>query len=268
MNDVAGFPFPPADRVRYGKPPLVQVICQLRFPTILKIESLPPAEFQERIRRDFPLLERAANPFGGGPAPNAEMLQVIAANFGINPGTAWNFFSEDRISSIALATDSLSLTTQSYSLWEDFVRRLRAPVEGLIELYQPSFFSRIGLRYQDVIMRSNLGLASVPWYELLKKEVLGEMAIPEIEANLQDARRMLRMRTPNGSGFITLLHGLGMRPGSEERGYMIDFDFSAEPKVEVKDAWASLDDLHSGVGRAFRWCIQDRLHSAMEPVPI
>jgi hypothetical protein len=50
--------FPDSARVIYGKAPLTGVVCQLRFPPILRIESAPPADFQDRIREQFPLLER------------------------------------------------------------------------------------------------------------------------------------------------------------------------------------------------------------------
>lgn len=42
------------DRCQYLRSPLVEVICQLRFPTILSINANEPAAFQEAIRRDFP----------------------------------------------------------------------------------------------------------------------------------------------------------------------------------------------------------------------
>ena len=41
-------------RVHYDKPQLAEVICQLRFPTILSIGSTDPAQFQEAVRADFP----------------------------------------------------------------------------------------------------------------------------------------------------------------------------------------------------------------------
>jgi hypothetical protein len=41
--------FPPSSRVVYRRAPLIEVVCQLRFPTLLSIESKPPADFQERI---------------------------------------------------------------------------------------------------------------------------------------------------------------------------------------------------------------------------
>lgn len=39
---------------RYGKGQLIEVICQLRFPTILSIDTREPADFQETIRAAFP----------------------------------------------------------------------------------------------------------------------------------------------------------------------------------------------------------------------
>ena len=45
--------FAPYERYQYARAPLVEVICQLRFPTILSIGAKEPAEFQEAIRKDF-----------------------------------------------------------------------------------------------------------------------------------------------------------------------------------------------------------------------
>ena len=46
--------FAPYERFHYARSPLVEVICQLRFPTILSIGANEPAAFQEAIRKDFP----------------------------------------------------------------------------------------------------------------------------------------------------------------------------------------------------------------------
>ena len=42
------------DRCQYARSPLVEVICQLRFPAILTINTKEPAEFQEAVRHGFP----------------------------------------------------------------------------------------------------------------------------------------------------------------------------------------------------------------------
>lgn len=41
-------------RTHYEKPLAHEVICQLRFPTILTINNTEPADFQEAVGRTFP----------------------------------------------------------------------------------------------------------------------------------------------------------------------------------------------------------------------
>jgi uncharacterized protein (TIGR04255 family) len=48
-------------RVIYGRNPLEQVICQIRFPTILKIDTELPAAFQEQIRSDISVIRGGNN---------------------------------------------------------------------------------------------------------------------------------------------------------------------------------------------------------------
>ena len=46
--------FSDRSRTLYRNAPVHEVICQLRFPTILSINSAEPADFQETIRDAFP----------------------------------------------------------------------------------------------------------------------------------------------------------------------------------------------------------------------
>ena len=41
-------------RTHFPNAPIHEVICQLRFPTILSINNAEPADFQEAIREEFP----------------------------------------------------------------------------------------------------------------------------------------------------------------------------------------------------------------------
>ena len=50
--------FPDAKRTIYKNNVLEQVICQLRFPTILKIDTEVPSRFQEVIRHRFPIYKQ------------------------------------------------------------------------------------------------------------------------------------------------------------------------------------------------------------------
>jgi uncharacterized protein (TIGR04255 family) len=257
--------FPHTDRVLYLKPPLVQVTCQLRFPPLLRLET-SPVDFQERIRSRFPLLERPTN-FGFPQQLPPEVLQALAAQIGF-PG--WRFLTEDRKSTMALSPESLALTTTAYTRWEEFLDQLRPALSGLIAVYAPGYFSRVSLRYQDFIQREKIGLDGEPWSQLLRRELLGEAAIPEIEQHMEQSTRVLRLRMPKDGGVFVLQHALAKPANSDQGpvGYIIDLDFAATAKTEVTDAEAALTKLHSHVRNAFRWCITDRLHNALEPTAL
>jgi len=136
--------FPPSPRCVFKRAPLVQVVCQLRFPPLLAIESSVPAEFQERIRAAFPILERTS-PTALTQMP-AEILQILGAQTG---ALHYSFRTEDRTNTLSLAPDSISLTTTNYTRWDDFRPLLQGPLRALIKIYKPSFFARIGLRYSN-----------------------------------------------------------------------------------------------------------------------
>ena len=101
--------FPDAPRVIYGVNPLDEVVCQVRFPPILRIDAEPPAAFQELVRRDLPFyavepsqkinLTVPKTPTGG--YPNALSANLLA-------GTGKHgFASADRTWKLSLSRDSL-----------------------------------------------------------------------------------------------------------------------------------------------------------------
>jgi uncharacterized protein (TIGR04255 family) len=264
MNVLMGDLFPPSPRVLYRKAPLVQVTCQLRFPPVLRIEVEPPVAFQDKVRGSFPLFERVGVPLLPPGLP-PEIAQSLAAQLGQAAPSSYQFHTEDKSTTIVLASESFSISTRSYRTWEGFLKQLREPLSSLMAIYNPNFFSRIGLRYQDFINRELIGIGNTPWTKLLKPEIVGELALPDIEQRVLDARRVLRVGMSMPGATLLLQHGLSKPTGSTEFGYTMDFDFYTEQRTGVKDAETTLNGLHEGVGRAFRWCITDRLHDALDP---
>lgn len=251
-------PFPDSKRVFYGKNPLVEVVCQLRFPPILRIDSEAPAAFQEKIRVAFPLYQRTVTqPQLGLPALPQPILQMIAG-----AGSATHeFVSADEVWKVSLARDFLALTTNRYHDWQDFTSRLKTPLEALASIYAPAFFQRIGLRYQDRIDRGKLGLKDVAWSELLKPHILGELGDPLVAASVRHVLRELTVELSEARGKVRIVHGLDDDDGS----YVIDADFYTENKTPVEGAGDVLNGFNKRAGRLFRWCITKRLHDAMDP---
>lgn len=259
-------PFPDCARVIYAKNPLDEVICQLRFPPVLRIESELPARFQEAIRDAFPLYTeaQATSPVAEVPP---QIRKLLPREFLQGGAKTHQFASEDKRWILGLTRDAVALSTSNYERWDEFRERLAHPLEALLEQYQPAFFTRVGLRYQNVINRTKLGLAGVPWTTLLQPHILGEFSSTHIlEDEIDQAARQARLRLP--CGHVLIRHGLGTATDTKELCFFIDGDFYVDTKTEPNDANTTLDNFNSQAGRLFRWCIADRLHNAMEPSPI
>ena len=135
------------ERVIYAKRQLVEVICQLRFPTILSIDTREPADFQETVREAFPRYQCQVETIPGvNGAPNRT----------INNHT---FLSEDGGYKLSLTKDFIALSTMRYTHWEDFAARLDEPLGQFIKIYRPACFDRVGLRFVNAFSREQLDLA-------------------------------------------------------------------------------------------------------------
>src|SRR5262249_33650896 len=130
-------PFPDSERIIYGKNPLESVICQFRFPAILKISSEPPVDFQEALRKDFPLF-REVPPVNVGTGLPPELAEIIGRLMPLPSSKAYELTSENSAWQITLTQDSLSLLCKSYRRWEEFKERLQKSLHLLGEIYQPS----------------------------------------------------------------------------------------------------------------------------------
>lgn len=259
-------PFPDSSRVIYEKNPLSQVICQLRFPTILRIDSQLPVEFQEQIRNEYPILEeKVENPLNIPNMP-AEIAQLIPET---SRKPAFDFISADEEWIVSLTSSFLALTARNYVRWESFEEHLRAPFNALVEEYSPTFFTRIGLRYQNVIRKSTLNIdEQVPWSELLKPQIAGEMVSAEIESSIRERSSNVLVDLVENLGQVRIRHGLARIQDTDEIGYLIDNDFFTERRTDHGGTFSTLEQFHNRSGRLFRWCITERLHEAMEPQPI
>jgi len=258
--------FPRVKRVLYRKATLHEVVCQTRFPVDLRLEKDPPADFQQRVRATFPLLERNTQSIVGTlPTEVAKAFEAMGRPSGTT--TVWQFATEDGKTQLELAKDNLTLISRSYDTWEHFWDQFRGSLDAFVELYEPPFFVRIGLRYKNLLRRSLLGLDKAPWNELLKGPVLGELAANEIREKALEATRNLLVTLPEREAKARLQHGFVQGEGSDEQCYLLDCDSFVE-RTEVDHAHDAIAYLHQHATRYFRWCITDRLHRAMEPDPI
>ena len=236
-------------RIIYETNQLGEVICQLRFPEILTIETELPAQFQEAIRGQFP------------------HYQVRREKFGNQERNNYQFMSDDGAWRINLTTGFISLSTVRYTQWEDFAAKLDAPLAAFIQIYKPACFDRVGLRYLNFISRQKLGLEGVPFRELIKPEYLGLLAKDTISEEATTCSGV-DMETAIAGGARLKLHAgpgkvtLGGKP-DEEIKFILDLDLYISAKVPVNLSAGALQTLHGQAYGIFRDAITDRLHEAM-----
>ena len=256
--------FAPYERLQYARSPLVEVICQLRFPTILSIGANEPAAFQEAVRKDFPryAARQEQVPPKVVKKGNATALEPQ------KPITNYHFVSEDGRWKLNLTQNFIALSTLSYQRWEDFAARLDQPLAQFIQIYQPAFFERLGLRYVNAISRQRLGLADQLWDDLIRDHYVGILGQPDVEET-EITKCSLDVETPLVGGYRMKVHaGPGLIGGGKtdkEVKFILDSDFSAAGQLTADSVPAKLEDMHRFALCLFRGAITDELHQAMGP---
>jgi uncharacterized protein (TIGR04255 family) len=263
---------PEFERVIYKRNPLVEVVCQLRFPPILKISHQEPVEFQDAIRFKYPLFETSKLFEATKESIPSEISQFVQQlGLPLQSNIAYSFKSEDQRWNLSITKDFIALASLSYERYEQFKQRLEEALEIFESIYKPSFYTRIGLRYQDLIIRSKLGIEDRDWSDLMARHIISELHDTSIASSIQTILKTLVLKTEIGQ--INLKHGLVTvkepQRNNDEVAYLFDADFYTEQKVEGStNAWNILDQFNQSAGRLFRWSITDTLHTAMQPQPI
>lgn len=250
-------------RTHYAKAPVHEVICQLRFPTILSINSADPAEFQDRIRTILPqYAKKEERPL---PKPGQPQSAELIHNY--------HFLSADGKWKLNLTRDFIALSTLSYPGWEPFARMLDKPLAAFIQLYKPACFQRIGLRYLNIISRKALQAEDACWRDLIAPAYLGALA----EADVEEERLLsggVDTQLKLDSSCTARIHaGTGRlknnAPGAvqdPEVKFIFDMDLAMGGSTPCNLASAGLETLHGHSTRLFEGAITDRLRKAMDRV--
>ena len=251
------------NRVIFQKNPLVEVILQFRFPTILSINVNEPVDFQEAIRHEYPIYQAGIE--------NSQEIQLVANNDSFLPSVInkqqfknYAFISADGKYKINLACSFISISTVNYTRWEEFFGHFESVLNEFIKIYQPAFFERIGLRYVDAISKKNLGLEDKSWKDLIKECWLGPLAITEdckaiivnsdSEIILDDGITRLKIHT-----------GLGNINNTSEQVFIVDTDFIHINNINPLDYMNTLNILHNHSRFFMEKVITNDLYKAMDP---
>lgn len=154
----------PPKEVPLKDAPLIRVIAQVRFPSILSIEKKDfVGSFQEAIREKYPILQpEQTQTFVFGPQSAVQPTLQLTWRF-IDTATSWR---------VSLASDFMALETTAYSSRRDFLERLENVLIALDKSFNPQIIERFGLRYIDRLIGQDLQNIS----SFVKPEIAGMMA--------------------------------------------------------------------------------------------
>ncbi len=255
-------------RTHYNNAPVHEVICQLRFPTILSINTTEPADFQEMIRAEFPQYVRRQDQ----PQPRLVATPTGAKLEQQSPITNYHFLSEDHCWKINLTPNFISLSTVRYTNWETFARHLDQALAAFIQIYKPAYFQRVGLRYLNLFSRQRLDETGTPWSDLIAPAYLGAMQEPDIcEADVLNSGVDLLLKLDNscqtkihaGPGRLKVTNG--NVPQDPEIKFVVDMDLVMNGNTPCTLAAAGLETLHAHATRIFEGVLTDRVRQAMQP---
>lgn len=257
-------PFPKVKRLIYKRNLLDTVICQVRFPPILKIDTEAPAAFQEEVRSLYPHLKESSELLYVKVEPSQSPAEDFQQIRGPRDTKNYEFTSEDEKWRVNLTRNFIALSTKDYVRWEDFMERFGQALKAFVGIYKPTSFTRVGLRYIDVIVRSKLGLEGVDWGELIQDYISGVLVVDSIKGEIRSYENSFQVAL-EGEGLVRVVTKTVQSSESGENCYVIDSDFFSIRRIKQEEVFPVLNSFHDCALNLFRWCIKDKLHHAMEP---
>lgn len=257
--------FSQEERCIYANNQLMEVICQLRFPTILAVEAREPVDFQEAVRDVFPRYQVRQEQLP------PKMTQIPGQPPKVEPQkpvTNHQFATQDGAYRINLTQNFISLTSSRYTRWEEFARMMDKPLASFIKTYSPAYFERVGLRYLNAFSRQKLGLEECGWKDLLQPQYLGVLAFDDLPEQsytrcTQDVEVAIpggcRMKLHVGPGMIRR----GQDDSDKEAKLIFDLDVFMSGNVPVNLAAGSMQTVHAQADSIFCGAITETLHDAM-----
>lgn len=244
---------PPPEEVPLKNAPLIRVLAQVRFPSILAIEETSfVAPFQEEIRDIYPILK-----------PEQTRGVVIGPQgiTQVSPQMIWRFADASGNWRISLAPDFLAIETTAYSSRSDFLGRLEKILVALNEHIKPRIVERFGLRYVDRLDSKDIVNLST----LVRSEVAGIIATGFGDQIYQNINESL-FKLPEGEG--QMLARWGLLPANttidpsaiepiDELSWMLDLDMSLIEQREfyVENLMSDAQKFAERIYTFFRWAV-------------
>lgn len=250
---------------RYKNNQITEVVCQIRFSTILKInneDDTTLSEFQSKVQNKFPMYnvlnENIVNVDMSGEINNLESItpQILRNNIKNHM-----FISIDGKTKINLTSNFISLSTQNYECWDKFGEEFLEILDIFKELYNVNIFNRIGIRYINAFSKEELGInIEEKWNDYLIDEIVGMSS--KYNVNVYNSN----IEIPFDGGIqMRLICGLGTKQteGGLKPVFIMDKDTYKMGNMNYEEVNEVLQNLHTNNSKIFEELIKPSLREKM-----
>jgi uncharacterized protein (TIGR04255 family) len=252
---------------RLKRAELAQVLCQIRFSPILRLQqddAIIP--FQEAIRAEY----------SGYTKQSSTALLVTPEGVQQQSAGAPLHRFEDPASGLSalLATDFVALEATAYVDIENFASRLVQLAGAVKREYEPAQMTRMGLRFiNELRLQSTNPKADM--LQAISPALLGPAGAQELHEPLQSAQQVLELA---GEGHRMIVrHGLFPQGGSTVASfggnfnpdprpfYLLDIDVFSEERVvySVEGVETRLREFNGMTRTFFAWAVQEKYRRAV-----
>lgn len=231
---------------RYRRNFLRQAVCEFRFPTLLELGGpRPPPSFVSALRKEYPHLDLA---------------KEVQINFGGEASGSINkhiFRSEKLTWTVSIKENAFSIETTSYTDYAHLKDRVMDIVEAASKVIDSDFFTRVGLRYINVI-DGDTDPVTGGW---VNPELVSPL-LSNYFTGVQEYSGRLNLVAEDGG--CLLQHGIQPRQTQIGRHaaevawpeYLLDVDVFRNG-VKIRDTASAIDAMHVQAFNVFDWAIGD-----------
>lgn len=213
----------------YPNSPLVEVVCEIRFPGELAIECRRD-EFYEKIRDRYPTI--LVPKVGDGLAP-------------------YHFENKGRTAEIMLAINRFSFHEKKYSGHKKFIKEFVRLAKILGEIYAVKKLNRLGWRYINVIPFSREN-EIVP----LQRFTSFGLKLPEgMSDKFENVSIVFISKAPGGT-ITTRIESI-IRSNDQQEALLMDFDFAMTEKLSFSRINSCVSRAHEQTRAIFENLITD-----------
>jgi uncharacterized protein (TIGR04255 family) len=255
---------PPAPPFRLDNHQLVQVLCQVRFSPVLRIQQDDAViAFQEAIRGNYPRYAKQ------------QALNVVITPNGVQqqqaPTALHRFDDSDGVFKVSLTPEFIALEASRYAEFDDFVGRAVWLTEAVQEHFAPAEIHRVGLRFINELRLTDPD-ARREMRQAITQPLLGALGSDELGQVVAQAQQILELRGEeyqmlvrhgfNPEGGTTVLDPAAPpvpRPEHFSPFYLLDIDAYSERNMRysVEGIETTLREFNENVRSLFAWSVRE-----------